>query len=344
MSATFDPPQWVVVGAGSVGLHLAARLRRAGHAVLVVTRRADSARVIAQEGIELSDPAEGGRFTAAVEAACGLEAVDPARLRGIVLLCTRIPDLDSVAAALARRQPAATPACIQNGIGHESHLARRFDRVVGVVVRQTSTRTDPARVRATGRGRLIVGAGVESRDAPGARAARDALAGAFAAAGFDTGVSDDLDGDRWLKLCINLMSTPNAVVRPADHATRAFVELKARLLEEARDALRAAGIEPRSGDGRDRSLEEEIHHQRASLDQGTSGRAWPIYNSVWTALREGRPLETPRFHRRIVELALAHGGQAPLNARMIRVLERCAAEGLGPESSSAAELLDPTLR
>ena len=55
-----------VVGAGSVGLALAARLARAGIPVRLVTRDADSARKLESGGIRVEDPASGEHWQAAV--------------------------------------------------------------------------------------------------------------------------------------------------------------------------------------------------------------------------------------------------------------------------------------
>jgi hypothetical protein len=118
------------------------------------------------------------------------------------------------------------------------------------------------------------------------------------------------------------------------------VELKAQLLEEARAGLLAAGIHARSCDGRDRSLEQEIAHQRESLALGTSARRLPVYNQVWAALRRGGPIEADRYHRRVLELADAHGIPAPRNARVLEALECAVRAGLGPESLAAADLLE----
>jgi 2-dehydropantoate 2-reductase len=128
-------------------------------------------------------------------------------------------------------------------------------------------------------------------------------------------------------------------VRRADHATQAFVECKARLLEEARGVLAAAGVAARSCDGRDRSLDEEIRHQRASLAAGTSARALPLYNQVWSSLRAGAPLEADAYHRRVLALARRHGVPAPLNERVLRLLLDARNRRRGPECLSAAELL-----
>jgi hypothetical protein len=60
---------------------------------------------------------------------------------------------------------------------------------------------------------------------------------------------------------------------------------------------------------------------------------------VWTALREGRSLEAGHYHERILEIAAAHGTLAVTNARVREALLRAEADGLGPESVAAADLL-----
>ncbi len=323
-----------VYGAGAVGLTLGARLVRAGRAVLFVVRRPEVAERIEREGVWVEDPAGGGRFRIRAPAVVGVDAalerigVDP------VLFCVRRPDLEAAAAALAARAPRLLVASLQNDVGGEELLARRFERVLGVVVRHTCTRTAPNVTAALEPGRYVVGSHPE-----GAGADAEALAAALREAGFDVGVSRRIGEDKWLKLCINLMSAPNALIRREDHTSRAFVELKARLLEEARSALRAAGIAACSCDGRDRSLDQEIEWQRASLACGSSARPLPLYNSVWQALRAGADLEASGYHRRILELSAAHGLGAPSNRRVLAALERAGRERLGPESVGAAELL-----
>jgi 2-dehydropantoate 2-reductase len=169
----------------------------------------------------------------------------------------------------------------------------------------------------------------------------DALAQDLRRAGLDVGVSSRIAEDRWLKLCVNLMSAPNALIRREDHDSPPFVEVKARLLEEARAVLEASGIEARSCDGRDRSLEQEIRHQRESLQRGTSARRLPLYNQVWSSLRSDAPLEADGYHQRILELAAARGIRAPINARVLEKLIEAKARRRGPECLEARELLVP---
>ena len=324
----------VIYGAGAVGLVVGARLARAGLPVLLVTRHPEVARRIDEAGVRIEDPSTGRSFEQRVAAVCGIEAAAKMVEAGPVLFCMRSADTAAAARALAAVAPGVTVASLQNDVDNENELAAEFSRVIGGCVRQTSTRTVGNAVVTVGSGRIVIGLW-PSGDAP---AVHD-LADALRRAGYDVGLSTRIAEDKWLKLCVNLMSTPNALIRRGDHATRAFVEVKARLLEEARAILLAAGISARSCDGRDRSLDEEIAHQRESLALGTSASALPVYNQVWAALRHGGPVEADRYHRRMLDLAAAHGIPAPQNARVLEALERAVREALGPESLAAADLL-----
>jgi len=324
-----------VLGAGSVGLALAAQLASAGREVLVVARRAEQAAAL-RAGLTAEDPIAGGERRVAVEAAASLQ--DAARRigPGPVFVCTREPDVEAAGRALAHACGTdVVVVALQNDLHGGALLARSLRRVVAGLWRQTATRVGDARVRYHGRARVVVGAepGCDAADA--ARVvARD-----LADAGLDAAFSRSIRDDQWLKLCVNLTSAPNALVRREDHAGAAFVELKARLLEEARAALAAAGIRPASCDGRDRDLDAEIAHVRGALARGDAARPFPLYNHVWTALREGSAPEADAYHRRILDLAARAGLGAPTHARVLAALQRAVREGLGPESFAADELL-----
>jgi 2-dehydropantoate 2-reductase len=328
-----------VLGAGSVGLALAAQLAGAGREVLLVVRRPEAAEALSG-GLVAEDPIAGGERRLRVGAALGLAEAATRIGVGPVFVCTREPEVEAAGRELARHAPGCLAVAVQNDLDGGERLARSLRRVVAAVWRQTATRAGDARVRFHGAARIVLGA------EPGCETAAEAaaLARELAEAGLDAACSPRIRDDQWLKLCVNLMSAPNALVRRADHAGGAFVELKARLLEEARAALAAAGIRAASCDGRDRGLDEEIRFQRASLASGTSARRAPLYNHVWTGLREGRPVGADGYHRRILELAARHGLWAPHNARVLAALERAEREALGPECLSAAELLEEGAR
>jgi 2-dehydropantoate 2-reductase len=320
-----------VLGAGSVGLTLGARLARAGHPVRFVVRRPEAAVRLAERGVGVEDPASGARFRAAVQSALKLE---PSAVTPPLLLCVRVSQARQLASEIATSAPELAVACFQNGVETEDLMVRYVSTVIGAVFRQTCTRTDDDQVRFTGAGRVVLGL-----HPAGVHPLVERLAGWLREAGFDVGVSERIVDDKWLKLCVNLMSAPNALVRREDHTHPAFVEVKVRLLEEAAAMLAASGIAARSCDGRDRSLAQEIDFQRASLTRGTSARALPLYNQVWSSLRSGAPLEADAYHRRIIELARRFGIATPANERVLRFLEDARARRLGPESVAAADLL-----
>lgn len=324
-------PPVVVVGAGAVGLAIGTRLARAGTPVHFVVRRAQAARSIDTEGVALEDPATGEVVRA--RASASLEG--PAATSGPILLCLRAGDDDGMATRIARRWPDAPIVSAQNDVDSEPTLARSVTSVHGLVVRQTCTRKSDRHVLATGRGRLVLGRYPEGLDET------DELLGAqLARAGFDVGLSRDIMADKWLKLFVNLMSAVNALVQREDHAGRAFVELKVRLLEEARAAFTAAGIRAVSYDGRDRSIDEEIRFIAGSLASGASARDLPLYNACWSALADPtRPLEADAYHARILELASAHGLRAPTHRAVLDCLVATSQSGVGPERERAEQLL-----
>jgi 2-dehydropantoate 2-reductase len=325
-----------VLGAGAVGLAVGTRLARSGRSVLFVTHRPETARAIEEGGVRLEDPASGEAWSAraGVAAVCGIAAAAARMAGGPVLLCVRATETDAVAAELAAAAPDAVVASLQNDVGNAELLAGRFARVIGGVYRQTCTRVAENQALALGWGRVVLGAWPR-----GASPETDALAADLRAAGYDVGVSEHIGADQWLKLAINLMSAPNALVVRDDHGSQAFADLKLRLLEEARAAFAAGGIEASSCDGRDRSLEDEIRFVRESHARGTSARRLPVYNQVWSALRGGGPLEADRYHRRILTLAAEHGQQAPQNARLLEAVAEAWEKRRGPECLRAADLL-----
>jgi len=325
-----------VVGAGSVGLALASRLAQAGLPVRLVTRDADAARRLESRGIRVEDPGTGQHWCVPVSAVAGIENADLEGIDQPLLICVRATDTEALARSLARRAPGITVVNVQNDVEGDALLAKHFPRVIGAVWRQTCTRMDPERVRFTGGGRVVIG--LHPR---GSAPDVDELAQDLRRAGLDVGVSQRIAEDRWLKLCVNLMSAPNALIRREDHDSFAFVEVKARLLEEAREVLAANHIEARSCDGRDRSLDQEIRHQHQSLERGTSARRLPLFNQVWTSLRSDAPLEANRYHQRILELAAAQGIRTPTNARVLEKLVEAKTDRSGPECLSAVELLGP---
>jgi 2-dehydropantoate 2-reductase len=321
-----------IVGTGSVGLALAARLARAGVGVLLVARRSEAASALSERGLAAVDAASGLRVGLAVRATT-LSRWEPGA-GGPIFACTRT---DAVEAVAARAAGGAGPfVTFQNGVTSEAIAARHKAPVIGGVWRETSTRRadDCVCLQLERTGRAVLGLHPE-----GESAAVESAAALLRSASLDVSVSAAITRDKWLKLCITLMTAPNALVRRPDHRDAAFVEVKARLLEEAQAVLEAAGIDATPCDDRDRTLAQEIAFQRDSLTRGTSARPLPLYNHVWTGLHRGVSLEADDYHERIIRLGSRHGVRTPVNERVLACLREASRDRLGPECFAARTLL-----
>ena len=120
-----------VVGAGSLGLALAARLARAGIRVQLLTRRPEVARLLAERGLTVEDPASGALTGFALAASAEPESIDASA--GPVLLCTRADAVAGLARTFAGR--AAALVTFQNDVVSEEVAARFVPRVIGGVWR-----------------------------------------------------------------------------------------------------------------------------------------------------------------------------------------------------------------
>jgi 2-dehydropantoate 2-reductase len=241
------------------------------------------------------------------------------------VLCITVqnPDLE---AALIQAAPLAEHTVItwQNGIRAEERAASHFPHLIGGVVRCTATVLAPGEVRLRAPGSLIVGRWPRGVDAEVA-----SIAGDLKAAGFTVAVSPEIQADKALKLLVNVISGP-AVLLERTGKEPLLALLQTRLLEEALAVFDAAGIEARPASGLGETPEALLAHFRSGGSApDTSGG---VYNSTWQNLRHRRPrLENDAYQGEIVRLGARFGVPAPVNARVLAVLEDVQRRGLGPE-------------
>ena len=109
-----------IVGGGVIGSLYAAHLASVAE-VWVLTRRAEHARALEEEGLRVSGK---HNFTASLRA-----TADPTELPelDLAILATKATQLDAAAAALAELAPGATVMTIQNGLGAEEIVRRHGD-------------------------------------------------------------------------------------------------------------------------------------------------------------------------------------------------------------------------
>ncbi|WP_254532236.1 ketopantoate reductase family protein [Natrinema gelatinilyticum] len=218
----------VVFGAGSLGSLVGGMLARTHDVTLVA--RDDHARAVRESGVRLEGAFADGPsrvFPGATTDGTDLEA-------DLAVVTVKSFDTASAADALATGSVDVVLS-LQNGMGNEATLASRFD---GPVLAGTATYgavlRAPGVVECTGHGDIVLGARDGGQSAPATRVGE-----AFADAGLETTVADDMPRRLWEKLAVNaginpvtaLTATENGAitVEPASDLARAAARETARL-------------------------------------------------------------------------------------------------------------------
>ncbi len=227
--------RFVILGAGAVGGVVGARLHQSGHDVILIARGAHHDAIRAA-GLRFETPQE--QLTLRIPVAATASAAGLDSTRDLVLLCTKSQDtwsaLEAVRAAAGRRLPVA---CLQNGVENERVAARLFDEVLGAVVLLPCAHLEPGVVQAFGA--EVTGSIDVGRYPGGTGALTRALCRALAASRIESVAREEIMRFKHQKLLTNLGNAVQAVCGPEVDAA----ELRARLVDEGRAVLRAAGID-----------------------------------------------------------------------------------------------------
>ena len=190
MSETREWPRIAVVGAGAVGGYFGGMFARAGAPTIFIGRK-QFADAVNSTGLVL-DKSEG-QERIRVRATTEMSAVRDCPL---ILFCVKANDTSATATQMAqfvRRD--ATVVCLQNGIDNADQV-RAAANVLAVpaVVYVAVSVPEAGRVKHLARGDLIIGP-------PSERTTQ--LADLFIRAGIPCRVSDNIEGELWLKLLRN---------------------------------------------------------------------------------------------------------------------------------------------
>ena len=324
--------RFVIFGAGAVGGVIGGHLALDKHAVRLVCREDHATAIRSQGGLKMKSAT--GEYFAALDATPTIDvsSFDP---ETVVFLCSKSNDTRACVETIARHAPADVPVvCFQNGIGNEAIAAERLSHVFGGVCRMTCSYLHPGQVSYRKSGRLVVG-----RYPKGAHTDAKRFGAALTSAGFTTSVSKDIMADKWLKLVLNLHSAVHAVIDERDHDTRAFIDIKIALLEEAKRTLKAAKIKAKSCDGKDHSIDEMIDAlKKPRTPRHESGVR--VHNSTWQSLYKKRDvIENAAFHGPIIEMGREHGIITPYNDVVLEIVTRSARDRMGPGQFRAAGVM-----
>jgi 2-dehydropantoate 2-reductase len=190
MSKTPDWPRIAVVGAGAVGGYFGGMFARAGAPTVFVGRR-HFADAVNSRGLVL-DKSEG-QERMRVRATTEMSAV---RDCSLILFCVKANDTQETANQMAPfLRPDATVVCLQNGVDNADQVRAAASVVVlSAAVYVAVSMPEPGRVKHLARGDLIIGP-------PSERTTQ--VANLFISAGMSCRISDNIEGELWLKLLCN---------------------------------------------------------------------------------------------------------------------------------------------
>lgn len=193
-------PRIAVVGAGAVGCYFGGKLAMAGAPVTFIGR-GRQVEALRAKGLTFESLLFTRTFP--VEASDGMASAKGA---GVVLLCVKTNDTEEAARSLAPHlSPGTLLVCLQNGVDNVSriHTACGIDAVPAVVY-VGAEMTEPGRVKHTTRGDLVLG------DHP-------KLVSLFERGGIPVRVSDNVEGDLWMKFVLNCAYNALCAIERAEY-------------------------------------------------------------------------------------------------------------------------------
>lgn len=321
--AAAAPGPVLVMGAGSVGCYVGGRLAAAGVDVDFIGRPRMLG-ALSERGLRLSD-LDGADVHLPATRLRLFSAVPPKARPALVLLCVKSGATAEAAAALGRSLPAGTPlVSLQNGVANAAlaQAAAPGLRVLAGMVPYNIAELGPGHVHRGTAGTLA------AQDDPLLRPWVEV----FVRAGVPLRLHADLRPLQWGKLMLNLNNPVNALSGlplRAELLDRGYRRCFAALMREALAVLAAAGIRP-----------AQVTAVRPGLLPALLGLPTPLFrvlaarmlridaqarSSMADDLAQGRVTEIDALCGEVVRLAAAHGLDAPLNRRMLSLMDTAGA-------------------
>jgi 2-dehydropantoate 2-reductase len=190
MSQREEWPRIAVVGAGAVGAYFGGMFARAGAPIILIGRRhfADAVNA-AGLALDKSQSQERIRVAATTE-------ISAIRYCSLILFSVKANDTSATAKQIASwLQPDATVVCLQNGVDNADRIRAATNvTVIPAAVYIAVSVPEPGRVKHLARGDLIIGP-------PSERTTE--VANTFIRAGIPCRISENIEGELWVKLLCN---------------------------------------------------------------------------------------------------------------------------------------------
>jgi 2-dehydropantoate 2-reductase len=233
MSKTADWPQIAVVGAGAVGGYFGGMFARAGAPTVFIGRK-HFADAVNSKGLIL-DKSEGQQRIRAT-ATSEMGAI---RDCSLILFCVKANDTSETAKQMAPFiRPDAIVVCLQNGVDNADRVETATNVLaIPAAVYVAVSVPEPGRVKHLARGDLIIG--------PPSKKTTE-VAKVFERAGIPCRISENIQGELWVKLLRNCALNAISALGCASYGAIAQSDEAKKLMEQIVDEVlavaRAAGV------------------------------------------------------------------------------------------------------
>ncbi|MEP4050745.1 MAG: 2-dehydropantoate 2-reductase [Litorimonas sp.] len=318
----------VILGAGSIGCWIGGHLI-AGGAQVTLIGRARYAQQIAEHGLRLTHFEREPVVCTDVDF-----QTDAKGLRGaeIIALCVKSQDTAEAAQQILKHAPNAVVVSFQNGIRNPETLREVLppENVVPAIVPFNVTPTQPGAFHCGTAGDLVVDnhAGIEE------------LVSALEAAGQGVRRSDEIVGDQWAKMIVNLnngLNTLSGGTLRDGLLQRDYRRALAECVEEAMDVAKANNVTVGNFNGRSPSalvktlrLPDIAYRVIMQTIVKIDAKA---RSSMLDDLEAGRQPEIDYLQGEIVKRAEMAETTAPNNAAILEAVEQAFEKGMSPKFS-----------
>ena len=320
---TSNDPTWmphiVVLGAGSIGGYIGGWLSASG-AKVTLLGRSKTLQTVEAHGLTLTDlhqrekvlKPEAIRFTTAPEVL---------QLADFVLVTVKSRDTETAAQLIqTHAKPNATVISFQNGVGNAEQLANHLPHlqvIAGMV---------PFNVVTLAEGHLHCG--TEGDLSVQRHPCVDPLLPLFERAGLPLQQYDQFTEVQWGKLILNLNNAVNALSDlplREELSQHAYRQCLAALIAETLLVLKIAGIKPAKVSKVSPALLPYILRLPNFVFKRLAASMLKIdekaRSSMWEDLQMKRTTEVKELNGAVVRLAQASGTTAPLNAKMVELIQ-----------------------
>src|SRR3954451_3471725 len=303
MNATGEWPQIAVVGAGAVGGYFGGMFARAGAPTIFIGRK-HFADAVTSKGLVL-DKLQGQERISA-NATVEMSAIRDCPL---ILFCVKANDTSATAkemASFVRRD--TTVVCLQNGVDNAEQVraAANVEAIPAAVYVAVSV-PESGRVKHLARGDLIIG--------PSSKRAAH-LADVFVRADIPCRVSDNIEGELWLKLLRNCALNAISALGHARYGQIAQSDDAKKLMEHVVDEVlavaRAAGVVLPGIDDLKSGMAAAMELAMQMAD---------AFSSTAQDLNRGRPTEIEALNGYVAQRAAELGVPARVNHALFTLVK-----------------------